>query len=120
MKIAITAQENTLTSLVDPRFGRARYFIVADTETGEWQAVDNTQNLNAAQGAGVQAGANVAELGVEAVLTGHCGPRAFQTLAAAGVKICNNVDGTVEQAIERFKAGDLPFTDAADVAQHWA
>ena len=120
MKVAVTAQENVLTSLVDPRFGRARFFIVMDTDTGDWQAADNSQNLQAAQGAGIQAAGNVAELGADVVLTGHCGPKAFRTLAAADIKVCTGVDGTVEQALERFKAGELSFTDGADVESHWA
>jgi len=120
MKVVVTAQDNVLTCLVDPRFARARYFIIMDTDTGVWQAADNSQNLYAAQGAGVQAAGNVAELGADVVLTGHCGPNAFGTLAAAGIKLCTGVDGTVEQAIERFKAGELSFTDSADVEGQWA
>ena len=120
MKVAVTAQDKELKSLVDPRFGRARFFIVMDTDTGDWQAADNSQNLHAAQGAGVQAAGNVAELGADVVLTGHCGPKAFRTLAAAGIKVCTGVDATVEQALERFKAGELSFTAGADVQSHWA
>ena len=119
MKIAVTSQGPTLESDVDPRFGRARYFIVADTETGEFRAVDNEQNLNAAQGAGIQAAQLVAAQGIEAVLTGHCGPKAFQVLTAAGIKIFNGADGTVADAIERLKSGELTETDGADVGGHW-
>jgi predicted Fe-Mo cluster-binding NifX family protein len=32
MKIAVSAAGNTLDSLVDPRFGRCAYFIIADVE----------------------------------------------------------------------------------------
>jgi predicted Fe-Mo cluster-binding NifX family protein len=119
MKIAVTAQGPTLESEVDLRFGRARYFIVADTETGEFQAVDNEQNLNAAQGAGVQAAQLVAAQGVEALLSGHCGPKAFQVLTAGGIKIFNGAAGTVADAIEQFKAGELTEADGADVGSRW-
>ena len=119
MKIVVTSQGPTLESDVDPRFGRARCFIVADTETGEFCAVDNEQNLNAAQGAGIQAAQLVAAQGVEAVVTGHCGPKAFQVLTAGGIKIFNGADGTVADAIERFKSGELAEAGGADVLGHW-
>ncbi len=96
MKIAVTAQGTDLESQVDPRFGRTKYFVVIDTDSDNFEVVDNAQNLNAAQGAGIQAVRNVAELGVEAVLTGHCGPNAFRTLTAAGIKVFTGASGTVK------------------------
>ena len=119
MKIAVTAQGENLTAQVDPRFGRAQHFVVVDTETAEMSAVDNQQNLNAAQGAGIQAGRNVVELGVQAVITGHVGPKAFATLAAGGIEIYTGASGTVADAIEQFKAGKLECAKNADVDGHW-
>jgi len=119
MKVAVTAQGQEPNSPVDPRFGRARFFVVADTETGEFSVADNTQNLNAAQGAGIQAGRNVVELGVEVVITGHVGPKAFATLQAGGVKVYTGATGTVADAIEQFKAGKLRQSAGADVEGHW-
>lgn len=119
MKVAVTAQGRELNSPVDPRFGRARFFIVANTDTGEFSAADNAQNLNAAQGAGIQAGRNVVELGAEAVITGHVGPKAFATLQAGGVKVYTGANGTVADAIEQFKAGKLKQSTTADVEGHW-
>ena len=119
MKVAVTAQGRELNSPVDPRFGRARFFIVADTDTGAFSVADNAQNLNAAQGAGIQAGRNVVELGVEAVITGHVGPKAFATLQAGGVNIYTGATGSVADAIEQFKAGKLKQSTTADVEGHW-
>jgi predicted Fe-Mo cluster-binding NifX family protein len=119
MKIAVTSRGQDLSSEVDTRFGRARYFIIVDTETGEFSALDNEQNLNAAQGAGVQAAQHVAGQGIEAVITGHCGPRAFQVLTAGGIKVFNGLDGTVAEAVEQFKAGKLTQAEGADVGGHW-
>ena len=119
MKVAISAQGNTPDAQVDPRFGRAKFFIVADTETGEFKAVDNIQNLNAAQGAGIQAGQNVAELDVESVITGHVGPKAFSVLQTAGIKIFTGATGSVKNALEQFKSGSLRSVDSADVEGHW-
>ena len=119
MKLAITSEGEDLSSAVDPRFGRAKYFIVLDTETGDYAAHNNAQNLNAVQGAGIQAGRNVADLGVEAVLTGNVGPKAFSVLQAAGVKVYIGAAGTVAEAVEKFKAGELKPVSEANVEGHW-
>lgn len=119
MKIAVTAQGRDLNAPIDPRFGRAKFFVIADTETSEFSAADNTQNLNAAQGAGIQAGRNVVELGVKAVITGHVGPKAFTTLQAGGIAIYTGATGTVADAIDQFKAGKLKQSADADVEGHW-
>jgi predicted Fe-Mo cluster-binding NifX family protein len=120
MKLAITSQGSYLQSPVDPRFGRARYLIVVDTETGAFSAVDNSVNLNAAQGAGIQTGKRIVDLGVDGLITGHVGPKAFSTLQAGGVKIYTGASGSVADAIEQFKAGKLAAAAAADVDGHWA
>lgn len=120
MKILITSQSKELTGDVDPRFGRAKYFIIYDTETDKWEAIDNSKNLNAIQGAGIQAGENAANTGVEYVLTGHCGPKAFKALSANGIKIIVGVEGKVYSAVERFMNGDLKPSKQSDVPGHWA
>lgn len=120
MRIAVTSTGREMTDAVDPRFGRARHFVIVDTETGATEVHDNTQNLNAPQGAGIQAGETVARLGVGAVITGHVGPKAFLVLQAAGVRIHLAGEGAVAEAVRRFKAGDLPEVDSANVEGHWA
>jgi predicted Fe-Mo cluster-binding NifX family protein len=120
MKIIITSEGASLESQVDPRFGRAKHFILVDTDSGEFSAHDNTQNLNAAQGAGIQAAQAVARLGAEAVLTGHVGPKAFTTLEVANVAVYTGVSGTVKEAIEQFTGGRLTPAAKADVQGHWS
>jgi predicted Fe-Mo cluster-binding NifX family protein len=119
MKIAVTAQGTDINADVDPRFGRSRYFIVVDTDNQEVSAVDNEVNLNATQGAGIQAGKKVVELGVQAVITGHVGPKAFATLQAGNIDIYNGATGTVADAIEQFNGGKLQKAQNADVKGHW-
>ena len=119
MNIAITAKGNTLESEIDPRFGRAAQFIIYDSETGEFAAMDNSQNLNAAQGAGIQAAQNVINTGSKVLLTGHCGPKAFRTLAAGEVTVYTNMEGTVQGAIDKYLAGELEIANSADVEGHW-
>jgi predicted Fe-Mo cluster-binding NifX family protein len=119
MKIAITASGNALTSPMDGRFGRAKWFIRFDTIDGVWQAFSNEQNLQAAQGAGIQAAQRVVELDAEAVVTGHVGPKAFKTLKAAGIRIFLCQTGTAQEAAEQMKQGLLRETAEADVEGHW-
>ena len=104
---------------MDLRFGRAKWLIVFDTETGDSQAYDNEVNFNAVQGAGIQTARNIANLGVEAVITGNVGPNAFKTLSAANVKAFLAEKHTVQEAIDSFKAGTLKEVDQANVEGHW-
>lgn len=120
MKVAISAQGATLDSPMDPRFGRARCFLLVDSESLAFCAHDNAVNLNAVQGAGIQAAQAVARLGSEAVITGHVGPKALATLEAAGIPVYLVASGTVREAIEAFRAGRLARASQANVQGHWA
>ncbi len=119
LRVAVSAQGTTLDSVVDPRFGRSRYFIVADTETGEFSCFDNEQNLNAAQGAGIQTARKVIELGAAAVITCNLGPKAFATLQAGNINMFIGVEDTVREAIEQFKSGKLQPVTRPNVEGHW-
>lgn len=119
MKVVVTAQGTHLESLVDPRFGRARYFLLVDTDTLEATAHDNAQNLDLPQGAGIQAAQLVARLGAEALVTGHVGPKAFATLQAANVAVYTGATGTVREAIEQLNGGRLSPAERPDVKGHW-
>lgn len=106
MKIAITATGTDLNAQVDPRFGRAQYFIIVDTETMDFEAIENDSTV-AAHGAGIQSGQLMSSKGVEAVITGSVGPNAHQTLSAAGIKMYQSGRGSVEEVISAFKDGKL-------------
>jgi predicted Fe-Mo cluster-binding NifX family protein len=119
MKIAITTGGNTTAAEVDSRFGRSPKFLIYDTETGESFVVDNTQNLNAAQGAGIQSAQNVAKTGAQAVITGHCGPKAFALLHKANIAVYHSPACSIDEALDRFKKGELKQAESADVEGHW-
>lgn len=118
MKVAVTAQGKDLSSEVDPHFGRAPYFIVYDLETGAWEAVQNPAATEA-RGAGIAAASFLAQKGVDLVITGHCGPKAFSVLKAAGIKVAEFRGGTVEEAISAARAGKLAFLEAPSVDTHF-
>jgi predicted Fe-Mo cluster-binding NifX family protein len=119
MKVAVTAQGKSIDDKLDPRFGRAKYLLIVDTETMEYQALENTQNLDLPQGAGIQAAQNVINEGVGAVVTGNCGPKAFTTLTAARVEVYIGAQGTVRGAVQDFISGSLTKADQANVEGHW-
>ena len=120
MKLIFTTSGNDLDALLDPSFGRARNFLLYDTESGSSQVISNQQNLNAAQGAGIQAAQTIVKAGAAVLVTGHCGPKAFRVLAAAGVKVYNTDAPTIAEALARFHAGQLTEAAAANVESHWA
>jgi predicted Fe-Mo cluster-binding NifX family protein len=119
MKIAVTAKGTHLSDEVDPRFGRAPYILIVDTETMNYESLDNSENVNALKGAGIQTATMVADKGAKVLLTGYCGPNAFKTVQAAGMKVVSDVTGTVEQAVKTFLSGNVKYSDNANTEGHW-
>lgn len=119
MKLAITSTGSSLSSEMDPRFGRAAYFIIIDSDTMEFKAVENRQNINLPQGAGIQAGKTIVNEQAGVLITGNCGPKAFQVLNQAGVEIKIGASGSVGDVIEAYKRGDLQSANAPNVEGHW-
>ena len=121
MRIAVTSKGTDLQAAVDPRFGRAAYILVVDSETRDVEVIDNQKNAEAFKGAGIQAAAGLSDRKVDVLLTGYCGPNAFKTLQVAGIRVANdaNTFGTVEAAVEAFTLGRLSFITEANVEAHW-
>ena len=118
MKIAISATGPTLDAEVDPRFGRCQYFIIVDPETMQFEAIENS-GVMAAGGAGISAGQMIADKGVQAVLTGNCGPNAYQVLSAAGIQVITGVSGKVKDAVQSYKSGQFQASSQPNVAAHF-
>ncbi|MFH1914209.1 MAG: NifB/NifX family molybdenum-iron cluster-binding protein [Pseudomonadota bacterium] len=112
-KLAITSEGPAMTDRVDPRFGRAAGFVVVDLETMETTYVDNGASQVLAQGAGIQAAETLANAGVQAVITGYVGPKAFTALTAAGIRIGQDVENvSVAEAVRLYTTGAVSFADA--------
>jgi predicted Fe-Mo cluster-binding NifX family protein len=118
MKIAISATAPGLDAEVDPRFGRCQYFIIVDPQTMQFEALDNS-NAMASGGAGISTAQMIAGKGVEVVLTGNCGPNAYQTLSAAGIQVITGVAGKIRDAVESYKAGRLQPNTQPSVGSHY-
>ncbi len=119
MKVVFTTSGDDLSAPLDRRFGRSPKFLVIDLDTGATTVIDNRQNLDAAQGAGIQSAETVAGTGAKALVTGHCGPKAFKVLVAAGIKVYPASAATVAEALAQFRAGQLKEISNADVEGHW-
>jgi predicted Fe-Mo cluster-binding NifX family protein len=114
--IAVSANGKKLEAKVGPLFGRARFFIIVDPDTLEWEAWDNLANLSAAQGIGVMTANRMVRHNIRTVLTGSCGPKAFQELQAAGIEVVLNAQGTVRQALASLKEGKLTRASGTNVS----
>ncbi len=118
MKIAVTSTGPTLDDMMEARFGRCAYFLIIDLDTMEFEAVENP-NIALGGGAGIQSAQLMAEKGVSTVLTGNCGPNAFQTFGAANIQVITGVSGQVRQAVEQYKSGALASTATPNVQSHF-
>lgn len=102
-RICFSSTGKDLKSEVDPRFGRAKYFILIDPETTDLEVIENP-NTEAAHGAGIQSAQLIASKNVKTVLTGNCGPNAQRVLQAAGIKVITGVSGDLETALSKYKS----------------
>ncbi|MFW9917455.1 MAG: NifB/NifX family molybdenum-iron cluster-binding protein [Candidatus Thorarchaeota archaeon] len=112
MKIAVSAQGETLDSPVDPRFGRCLFFLIHDSTKKTVQIVPNTA-VEQMHGAGINAGQKMLDLGIEVVLTGNLGPNAFNVLMQGGIKAFRANPGDVNQAIRQYLNGELSLITLA-------
>ncbi|MEA2060383.1 MAG: NifB/NifX family molybdenum-iron cluster-binding protein [Thermodesulfobacteriota bacterium] len=115
MKIAVSSTGKDLNSKLETRFGRSDFFVVVETEDMSFQVFQN-ENKELNSGAGIQTASFVASKGVEAVVTGNCGPKAMQVLTAGNIELFTVQGGTVRQAVEAFKNRDTSASAAPSAA----
>jgi len=118
MKIAISATGPSLDAEVDPRFGRCQYFVIVDPQTMEFETLENS-NAMAGGGAGISTAQMIASRGAQVILTGNCGPNAYQTLSAAGLQVISGVTGKIRDAVEAYKTGGLQSDAQPNVDSHY-
>jgi predicted Fe-Mo cluster-binding NifX family protein len=118
MKIAVSSVGEDLNSRLDPRFGRCAYFLIVNPDDMGFEVFTN-ESAVLGGGAGIQSAQFLASKGVDAVITGNCGPNAVQTLSAAGIELYSGQTGTVKEVVERFIKGKLRPTSEANVDSHF-
>lgn len=107
MRVAVTSLGPDLDSEVDHRFARATFIVSVDPETGQFTVHPNPHGLNGSHDAGLHVAQEVLDLGVDVVITGNMGHKAFAKLQAGDVKVYLGVVGTVKHAVEQWDAGEL-------------
>ncbi|MDK2792320.1 MAG: hypothetical protein PWQ25_1183 [Deferribacteres bacterium] len=108
MKILVTAREKNENRLIDVRFGRALYWYIFDTEKNESYFIDNSRSENFEHGAGMQAAANVIDEGVDVIITGSVGPKAFNIIKNKGIKVYRgNPEKSVIENLKDFEKNIL-------------
>lgn len=117
MKIAVSAMSPDLDSEIDPRFGRCQYFLIVDTDTMQYETLENP-GASAGGGAGITTAQTISTRGIEAVITGNCGPNAFQVLSAAGIKVITGVSGKVKDSVHNYVSGKLQAASHPNVIAH--
>ncbi|MBN1377912.1 MAG: NifB/NifX family molybdenum-iron cluster-binding protein [Gammaproteobacteria bacterium] len=120
MKIAFTTAGDNLSAKLDSRFGRAPKFLIYDLDADKFEIIDNKQNLNAAQGAGIQSAETVIRSGAKILLTGDCGPKACHVLNSAGIKIFITTAESITDALAQYRSGRLSEADTRGVKGYWA
>ncbi len=118
MKVAVTSTGPTLDDNVEARFGRCAYFLIIDTDTMQFEPIENP-NVALGGGAGVQSAQLMSEKGVTTVLTGNCGPNAFNVFGQVGVQVIVGLSGPVRGAIEQFKTGSFSSASGPNVTSHF-
>jgi len=119
MKIALTTSGSSAAGNMESRFGRSPGFIVYDSGSHKSEFLDNAVNMNSAQGAGIQSAMNLIKAGVQVVITGHCGPKAFHLLKNAGIAVYLTEVRCVSDAIALFESNSLKILESPDVNGHW-
>jgi len=118
MKVAVSSTGKNLDSPIDPRFGRCSWFLIIETGDMSFEAFSN-ESIALGGGAGIQSAQFIVSKGAMALLTGNCGPNAMSALSAAGVKVILGQTGSVREAVERYRKGELPSASEANVDAHY-
>lgn len=75
MKIAIALEEGKIDSKVDRRVGRAPYFLIIDSDTNEYEIIEN-EAKDEVTGAGLKVIKNLVALDIDELIAGEVGPKA--------------------------------------------
>jgi predicted Fe-Mo cluster-binding NifX family protein len=106
MIIAVSATGESKESQLDKRFGRCEYFLLYNTETKEYKAINNN-GLSAGGGAGIAAASQVIDENVSVIITGNLGPNAFELLEKAGIKSYSCEILPVFRAVDLYQKNQL-------------
>ena len=119
MLICITSISPNLDSPIDPRFGRAQFFLILDEKGNLKESLPNP-GIGAFHGAGITAAQTIAAQKIGVLITGNIGPNACGVLMTAGIKIFLVGPGlTVRKAFLMWKENKLTQIQTPTVPGHF-
>ncbi|MEX1375919.1 MAG: NifB/NifX family molybdenum-iron cluster-binding protein [Eubacteriales bacterium] len=119
MKIVIPTNSNILEDEISKSFGRSKNFVIIDSDSMSFDIVENIQNMESSQGAGIQSAQTIIKAGADILITINCGPKAYKVLSASGIKVYSGIDGTIMYNIKQYKSRKLHSMADANVEGHW-
>lgn len=114
VRIAVTSHGPDPGCDVDESFGRAYWFVVYDDVEDVWESFDNGSIRNCSENVGVRATEFLVDQGVNVIITGEAGPRAFRALTSRGIKVFLQASGTVDDMIRAWTAGQITEAQIAN------
>ncbi len=109
MRVTVpTNGDRGMEEQVNDHIGMAPTYTIVDTETGEVRSVENTSNHRGGVGMPPEV---IARAGTDVVLCQTLGQRAIDLFRGFGIKVHIGAEGTVEDAIRAWEAGQLPEAD---------
>ncbi len=117
MKLALPTNEESMDKGICKSFGRAPYFLIHDTETGEDQFIKNSA-ADSQGGAGIKAGQVVVDTGAKVLLTPRCGENAAEVIKGANIKIYKTEGDSIQDNIKAYQEGKLSPLDEIHAGLH--
>ncbi len=119
MKVCITATKKDKKSKIDPRFGRAQYFLIFNDDGEIEETIDNSAQ-SAQRGAGISAAQKLEDKDVNILITGNIGPNAYNALSAARIKVfLADANLTAEDAFDKWEKDGLNEIEKPNVGGHF-
>ncbi|APE96170.1 NifB/NifX family molybdenum-iron cluster-binding protein [Halodesulfurarchaeum formicicum] len=116
MRVALpSTNRDERSAPVATHFGRTAVFTVINTETDEIELLEHEG------GHGHDSSpppVTIANANVDVVIAGDIGRGAVSRLQDAGIEVFRGADGTVDEALTQWEAGELEAVDPGDVHGH--
>jgi predicted Fe-Mo cluster-binding NifX family protein len=100
-KICFTAKGSTIEDDIDPRFGRAAFFLIYDPQTKTIESTENP-NKDLMQGVGIKSAQFLADNNVGTLITGRTGPKAEAVLQSSNIHAITGMSGPVKDTLKKY------------------
>ncbi len=120
VKVASSAEGQSLDSQVSPVFGRCQCFVIVGLEDDKIKNSYCLENAAASEysGAGTEAAQIVGDEETDVVISGSVGPKAFSALKQRNIRVYRGKPGTVRENIDKLSRGELEVVDSPTGSPH--